>query len=608
MKGDIGNTQRKRFIKKIILFSFLSIVLIAGIVLYTNFNRLLSHALLRAFDSNIISDVYELKFEKLMVNPFEGTIRVFNVTLLPREKPLIDYPYINSSFRLKTEKLILKNVDLFALLNESRLNLETISITKPDIDLSLTGDKYILVPFKDSTATTRHGIAKKKSIDSFLLNEFQLVDASFHVTNSKKERTFRITEFSISLYDLLIQQQTGRNRISLKHADLSLGQLEGTMHKGPMNHVSLKDFKIGIDSLETQATRDTLIFHFRDFNTGLKALDIQTADSIFHLTLQSFQLSYKDKTIKLSDLSFKPNVSNAVLQKKYAFQHADFSGTVGTIDLLQVNFNSLIYHQKIFIEQIVLDRVSASIFKDKTKIIDKNRMPAYLGQTVKSIGLPLLIKQLKATNVNLVSNERKPDSSYAKVNIQRATLEVKNLTNLSSKEMLTLHADAYLENKAHFQMDLKFNYSKPQFNFSGVVKKFSLPELNGLLQAFTPAKINAGTLDEISFSGIAEHTKANGTMKFLYHDLEVDLELHKTAKWKSSVIAFAANSVLNSSNPASSDSPPRIVQFHVERDMNKGFINIILKSVIDGLKETMIMSKENRKIFKNAKKKMNNNK
>ncbi len=606
MKRDVDNTKRKRPIKKIILFSFLSIILVAGISLYNNFNHLLANALLRTFDSNIISDVYELKFEKLSVNPFEGTIRVFNATLLPREKPLNNYPYINGTFRLKTEKLTLKKVDLIALLNESRLILERITILKPDIELSLTEDRHILVPFKDSTAAASQEAVGKKSIDSFLLNEFQLVDASFHVTNSKKQRTFSIAEFNISLYDLLIQQQTRRNRISLKHADLSLGQFEGSLQKGPVKHIHFKEFTIGMDSLEAQMSLDTLIFHFRDFNTDLKALDVQTADSIFHVTLQSFHLSYQDKIIELSDMSFKPNVSKAALQRKYAFQHADFSGTVGTLKLIQVNFDSLIYKRKIFIDQIVVDKVSATIFKDKTKPIDSSRAPAYLGQYVKTIPIPLLIKQLKATNINLVSTEKKSDSSYAKVKIQRGTVDVKNLTNLTSKKMLTINADAYLENKAHFNVDLKFGYSIPQFSFSGVVKKFSLPELNGLLQAFTPAKINAGTLDEITFSGIAERTNANGTMKFLYHDLKVDLELDNTAKWKSSVIAFAANSVLKSSNPASSNSPPRIVQFHVERDMNKGFINIILKSVINGLKETMFMSKENRKTFHAAKKKMKN--
>jgi hypothetical protein len=55
-------------------------------------------------------------------------------------------------------------------------------------------------------------------------------------------------------------------------------------------------------------------------------------------------------------------------------------------------------------------------------------------------------------------------------------------------------------------------------------------------------------------------------------------------------------------NPAAASQPPRVVQFHTERDMNKGFINIILKSFFSGMKATMILSDENRKAFKETKK------
>ncbi len=233
-----------------------------------------------------MSDVYELKFENLSVNIFDRTIKVFNATMQPREKPLNAYPFINSSFRFKTEKLTLKNVELFTLLEQSQLKLEIISITKPDVELMLAGSTHIFLPFKDSTAidqTKSH--ANKKFIESFLLSEFQLVDASFHIVNFKKQREFKISEFNISLHDLLLNQQTRKDRVSLKQVELSMGGLNGVLMKGAMKRVSFKDFKIGIDSLSILITPDTLLFHFRDFNTGLNALRRwQTMhDSLFHL-------------------------------------------------------------------------------------------------------------------------------------------------------------------------------------------------------------------------------------------------------------------------------------------------------------------------------------
>jgi len=605
MKTDINTTKRKWPVLRTIVISVFTLLVVAGIFLYNNFNRLLSEALLKSFNSTLVADVYELKFENLRVNLFEGSIRVFNVSLLPREKPLNDYRYINSSFKLTTEKITLKNVEISTLLKSNRLILDRISITRPDIEAILTAKRNVMLPFKDSTATAQPVTAnnRKKSLGAFMLKEFQLIDAAFHVTNFFKQREFRIRDFNISLHDLQLSQEPGEYFTSFNQVALTVGEFSGDLKKGALQHLGFKDFKIGIDTLSLQLTLDTILYRFHDFHTGVRDLDIQTADSTFHVAMKSFDMSYGDKSIKLKDVSFKPNVSNDVLQRKYKYQHTEFSGSVGKLEIKKINFDSLIYAQKLFIDEIELDHVKTSIFKDKTKPMDSTRRPVYLGQTVSGISLPLLIKHVKATHVDLENTERKPDSTYARVNITKAKLEVKNITNLSTKDGLVMKADAYVNDEANFKATLTFSYQKPQFTFEGEVKKFDLPDLNALIQAYTPAKINKGVSDEIAFSGLAEQTKASGTMKFLYHDLEVDLELKEQAKWKSSVLAFAANTALHSSNPASGNLPPREVKFQIERDMTKGFVNVIIKSILNGLKETMIMNKENRKEHKEAKKK-----
>ena len=604
MKTEAGNKKNKHRVRKIILWTIgvLLVIIIAGAVfLYYNLNRILTNALNKSFDSNIASDVYELKFEKLSVNFLAGDVKVFNVELQPREKPLQNYSYINSSFRLTTQKMILKNVELRTLIKSNRLVLEKIEITEPSVDLRIEDKVPIFLPFKDTTAVAGKAEKnKKKSIESFFLKEFDMVDAAFHVTNSAKEREFKIRKLNISLSDIMIDQQAGKDLVSYKNFGLSIGEFTGDLQQ-KSRHISFKDFKINIDSLRVEQTLDTVIYHFADFSTGLKDLDIQTADSLFRLTMQSFDISYKDRSIKLSDVSFKPNVSEATLQARFKYQNTQFSGTVGTLNLLGVNFDSLIYKRKIFIDEIILDKVSASLFKDKSKPGDPTNFPQYLGQSIKGIGPPILIKKVTGTNVNLANRERNPDGSYATANINRAILEVKNITNLSPGQLLTLNANAYIENKAHCNLSLGFSYLEPKFSFNGSVEKFHLPDLNRLVEAYTPASIHKGVLDEMTFSGNVYRTNSSGTMKFLYHDLDIDIALEGKAKWKSSVLEFGANKILPSANPASGQ-PTRIVQFHAERDMHKSFVNIIIKSLLAGLKETMIMSKENKKAFREEKK------
>ena len=111
--------------------------------------------------------------------------------------------------------------------------------------------------------------------------------------------------------------------------DLSIGKSTGEMKKMALKHISFKDYSLTIDSLQIQRSKDTMIFHFADFSTGINDLDIQTEDSIFHLSVKSFDLTYRDKSIKTKGVSFKPNISDAAMQARYQYQHAQFSGTLG---------------------------------------------------------------------------------------------------------------------------------------------------------------------------------------------------------------------------------------------------------------------------------------
>lgn len=597
--------KRKGQVKKIILriTVVFFLILIGGFVfLYYNLNRILTNALTKSFNSNIISDVYELKFEKLSVNFFAGNVSVYNVELNQLEKSLSNYPYINSSLRLRTHKMILKNVQLTTLIKSNILKLDKIEIIEPEVEFNIEDKLPVFFPLKDTTAGQPKK-TNKRYIESFVLKEFDMTDASFHSDNKAKDREFNIRKLNFSIRDLLIDQEPGKDVMSYKNVHISVGEFTGKIQKRALKYLTLKDLNINIDSLNVEQTPDTSVYHFADFSTGLKELNIQTADSLFNVTMQSFDLSYKDRSIKMNEVVFKPNVSQARLQAAYKFQHTDFSGSAGSLNMSGVNFDSLIRKGKIFIDEIILDKVSASIYKDMTKPVDTKKIPQYLGQSVKSIKPPLLIKQVKATNVTLVNKERNADGSMAIANLNRAELEVKNITNLSNK-VLMIKANAYIENKAHLNLSLGFDYLNPQFNFDGRIEKFNLPDLNKLIEAYTPASINKGTVDEITFSGIAYRSNAGGTMKFLYHDLDINIDLEGKAKWKSSLLAFGANTFVPAANPASTEKPQRIVKFNAERDMNKAFVNLIIKSVLDGLKETLIMSKENKQTYREKKKEL----
>ena len=597
---------KRHLLRKIILWVVAIVfVILSVIAVYVsrNLNQLVTMALMKGFNSNVISDVYELKFEKLRINIFSGSIKIFNVEMQPRAIPLHNYPYINSSFSLKTRKIILEDVKLLELAKTGKLELKRIEINTPDIEVRLNGEKYVLLPFKDTLGIEKKAPENsKKFISSFLLSGFELVDANFHIINTNKGREFTVQKLNISLSELNLGQNTGQDLYSFKNVELSIGEFSGKMNKGGFKSFKLEDFKLNVMALKIKKSIDNLVYTYSDFSTGLKNLELNTGDSIHNLSVKSVGLSYASKSISLEGFAFKPNFSQAELLKREKYQKAQFTVSVGYLNLKNVNFDTLVYHRKLFVDEIAIDKVLVSLFKDKRKPMDRNKFPQYLGQKIIAIPILLRVKHIKASGINLVNLERKEDGKYARVNITRGSMDVKNITNLPSKDMLTLSLSGIVENKAPISLVAVFSYQKPQFNINCKVGKFNLPDLNQLLAAYTPAIIKKGTVDEITFSGVVNRTNAEGNMKFLYHDLDIDLKV-ADKKWQNSVVAFAANTYLSTNNPPSAGAPPKIVHYQAVRDLNKGGFNPIIRSFLSGMKETMIMSKENKKAYKEKKKK-----
>lgn len=590
--------------KLLIVFSILFVILsVAFFFLYKNFNQLLSTALTKNFNSNILAGVYELKFDKLRVNLLEGSIQVYNVSLMPRQDSVRLYPYINSTVKFKTNKLALKNVDLLKLVRLSELNVGSIEIESPDVEIELAGKRKIFLPFADTTKTDRAvKTDEKRTLLSFLLQKMVLSKATLHVVNFEQERSYEIQNFNVNVYELNIDQRSGENLMAYKRVEMLMGACQAKFKKGAFQTLEFKDFSINVDSIEVHNSIDTTMFQFSEFTAGLNKLDVLTIDSSYNFSLDSFKLSYRDKSINLARAEVKQNISKAAMQNKFNFQLAQFSGTVGKINLVNVHFDSLIYHNAIRVDEILISGIHAAAFKDKTKPINYKRIPPYFGQQIASITIPILVKSLKVSNFNIVSTEKKEDGNMAKATVSRGIVRVENITNLSPNHPLVFKGEADLENKVHFYITMMFSYNLPQFSFEGKIGKFEVTDLNRLLTDFAPAAVKGGKVDEIHFWGTAFHTRASGTMKFLFHDLDVDLDLEKQGDWTNSILSFAANNILIKDNPASAHLPPRIVQFDVERDMNKGFINILLRSVFDGMKETIIMSKNNKKDYRKAKK------
>lgn len=589
--------------RKIAVLAVILVLTVLSFYIYQNFNRLVSDAVMRSFNSNVISDVYDLSFDHLNINIITGEVKIRNVVIAPRETPLQSYPYINSSFVLKTGRIDLKRVEIYTLLKYNRLKVSKIEIEKPEISLQLKGKNHILFPLKKGEKSSEEDIKLlKKYLDAYFLKEFVLREASLTMEDEHEGRSYKIGSLNIFISDIQLNQQAGVDSLSFRKGDLGLRDFVIRTKTGGFKSMESKNYELNVDSFAFQQRPDTVDYQVADFKTKIQGWELVTSDSIYVIGAESVELSRREKALHISDFVMKTALSHDAFNQLYKYQKELYSISVKKVELLNISFDSLKFYKTILIGQVNLDSADVLIYKDKTKNVDLKRLPEFPGQQINSIGIPMTVNELNISGSVLEYQEKKMDGDLASVKIRRLNLSAHNISNQMAGSRLSVKLDGYLENKVPFDLSLLISYKMAEFSFKGNLKPFELSDLNRVSEAFASTSIRKGVVDEISFSGNGYKSGATGEMKFLYHDLDLTIDLKKYSKLKNSLISFAANNYLNSSNPASPGKAARVVKFNVVRDQHKGFMNLVVKSAIAGLQETMLPSKENRKQIRETKK------
>jgi len=588
---------------KVLILAVILILTVGSFYVYENFNRLISNAILRSFNTNVISDVYDLNFQHLNINIITGEVKIRNVVFAPKTIPLQHYPYINSSLVLKTGRIDLKRVDIYALLKYNRLKVSKIEIEKPEISIQFKGKNPVLFPLKKGSNTPEEDIKLlKKYLDSYFLKEFVLREASLTMADENEGKSYKIGALNIFVSDIQLNQQAGVDSLSFRKGDLGLRDFVIRSKTGGFKSIESKNYELNIDSFSIQQRTDSIDYQVANLKTRILDWKLVTSDSIYVLGAKSVELSRRDKTLNISELTMKPAISHEAFNQIHPFQKELYTISIKKVNLLNISFDTLKLYRTILIGQVNLDSAEVLIYKDKTKPEDLKRFPEFPGQQLNSINFPLTIGELKLTESALEYQEKKRDGDLASVKIKRLNLSAQHISNQMPGSVLSVKLNGYLENKVPFDLSLIFSYKIPEFSFNGSFKSFELKDLNRVIEVFASTSVKNGFVDAITFSGKGYKRESTGDMEFLYHDLGFNIDLKKYSKFKNSLISFAANNYLNSSNPVSPDKAAREVKFNVVRDQHKGFMNLIIKSVVSGLQETMVPSKENRKLNRDSRK------
>lgn len=512
----------------------------------------IQHAVLTA-----TNNLYYLDFQNIQYDFTTGEAKLSGVTCqadstlysqLRSNKQMPDNIY-----QAQIKEIHLKGVKPWKIVFSSKLNLESISIKEPIIQI--THQKQVYNSFK--TAAPFHVILSK-FVKSFSVDKVSLDNINFTYTDHSKPeipRTSKVEHLDIELSDL---------------------QIDSASHKDKNRFYYMKE----------------CIFK-------LEKLEILTEDSLNKFKIRELLFSTKSRLLSIKHLEFDPLFKPIVYGNK---THGDdrIKIVCQDIKLEAIDLFKLFEEKKIYANNLFINQGKINVFTDTRifKTTPKTNYRSFPHEAFRKWQLKFLIDTITLSRFKLTYSEYNPETRLVgNVILAQTNGKVFNFTNDSIPLQKNPHCLVFLQgklmNKANVNINFNFNVAAPKGDFtcSGKVLNMAIANVNQVTEALVMAKAKEGFISYFAFEMKGNKFGLTGSTTMLYKDLNVMIYKFPPKKGifkKRKLLSFIANTfVIKESNPIRK-KPARIAKINYRRLPNKPFFYTLWKGLLEGIKGSVI--------------------
>lgn len=476
---------------------------------------------------------YHIQYKTLEISLFSKTIEATGITIIPKEREK-DSLSKNGIFA-SVEKVRIDNFAVFRLLFSSKIEAQTITVSKPKITLFKDNDKTI-----NSTKNIgKQVVAPFQKI--IKVDDINLENGSFFIVNLKNSKTlFSAQNVTIQLDDIVISDQTLESKIPFAYQKYAFSC--DSLHYLTDDGYDLKTEKIKTTNTGLEIDRFSMISQFSRVQF---VQQLPKEKDLYTLKAEKISVKNMDWGFKEEALFFKTN-------------------------------------------HIVIDQANANIYRSKLPEDDLSIKPLY-NKLLRELDFDLKVDSLSVLNSHLVYEEEKDfDKGAGKLDFSAFNLRATNLYSGFQQTKLpdvAIVVDCKFMKTSPMHVDWSFNVldKADGFKIRGRILDFRTNEL----AVFTKPYLNAttkGIFDQVYFNLAGNDNVAGGDFALKYHDLKVTLYQKKDREKKSKLKSWIGNLLI------SDDSEGELVEHEVsvKRIKEKSFYNYFWRCIAEGMKKTLI--------------------
>jgi len=466
---------------------------------------------------------------------------------------------------------------------------------------------------------------------NLIADSLQLIEPYFVFINKQKKKAKKISPLEINLYEKTkkVFKKIDLKTISIDNAALKVKN-KGNINKPVDDYLYIYGTisKLLIDSLH-QNDKNKL-FNTDDISLSMHNYSFSVNKGFYNIDIGEIGFSTGQKRVYAKAVSMNPAHTREELAKKAKTEVKLLYVDVPEISFNNTDFKSLIAENKIIVGRVDLNHPKLHSFKNKHFPLDstiKSALPLKDLQKIKTY--------IKIDTVNIhdfyvgieILGENSTHTGYFDITgIEGIATNITNDKALIDSGIVTkVKAQGMIMNegflKASFRIPL--GNKDGEYYYGGELSSIRADAFNPLLENLFFVSIRDGVVDSLAFKISANDDYADGSMKFVYHNLKFDLHNKKKTDSlivnKRGFVSMLANSIIKNDNPKHKNGRIKSVRIYNERDIYRPIFHYWTITLLSGMKTTMgFKSKElkerlkwekiyekNKRIFKKKEKKIN---
>lgn len=499
-----------------------------------------------------------------------------------------------------------------------------VQVTVNNVKLNLIESNLILQNVKFSPNETyfenfKKGKSQKAIAGSFSLSKLKIKGFSIlRILFSKEISTHQIIVEGLDL--TLFKNETHQaNKDKPEKRQIILDSLfvKG-IHKINLGSIEVNDFKVKIlnsnnnDTLFQYSEEELLIdgigfepienapqyfrLHKNNLNIHLKNQQIALNGGNYNIIFNQVDYNFQHKLLEIANFKLKPTESKAKLAASYTYNSEVFDVAIKKIQVHGIYIDTIVRTGTITIDSINVNGLNLEIYKDQTKPFNLNKRPLFLNQKLKQLKHPLNIEKFTINQGQFLYEEKHPEKDeLMTVNIFDLKASLEHITSIkdsfNTEKELAIQVQGKINNTApvHLQIKMPYNSYSNSFTIKGEVGSAKFSDFNSAIYPALGAKIESGNLISATFNAYGNPEGTKGSMTMIYKDLNANFikskEKHEGEEKKA--LSWITNSVILSENP-SPKGKLKVALIEAERVPYKGFGNLVWKTFMSGMMNTLL--------------------